>query len=156
MNEELKYRKELLIRKNRCREFHGKYIKKINDLLFIDIESIKFLSLEESDNIRKTICGYKVSTKKYDASNENNLKYLIQNLKENKGSYYIFIDHDWEYCGCFQINSLGILREDFTFSNYITDDIVFIEDTFFSKLILDYYEMDNQFFIDYEIYEKCH
>jgi hypothetical protein len=153
MNEELIYRKELLIRKNRCKEFYEKYIKKINSL-FIDIEYIKFLSLEESDKIRKTIFENKAHTKRYDASNKNDLNNLMQNLKNCKGSYYVFIDHDWEYCGCFQVNSLEILREDFRFDNYITDDIVFIEKTFFSKTILDYYEMDNQFFIDYEVYKS--
>jgi hypothetical protein len=154
MNEELKYRKELLIRKNRCREFHGKYIKKISSLLFIDVVNIKFLPLEESDSIRKKFFENKVYTKKYDTSDKNDLNGLIQKIKDSKGSYYIFIDHDWEYCGCFQINSLGIFREDFTFGSYITDDLVFIEDTFSSKIILDYYEMNNQYFIDYEIFKS--
>jgi hypothetical protein len=151
MNMELKYRKELLIRKNRCREFYEKYLKKIDDLLLIDTEGIKFLSLEESDFIKTQEISNEIYTKKYNAFEKGD---LIRQLKENQGSYYIFIDHDWEYCGCFQVYNLKTINDSFAFGNYITDDIVFIENSFSSKIRLDYYEMNNLFYIDYDIYRR--
>jgi hypothetical protein len=152
MEIELKYRKELLIRKNKCKEYYGQYLRKIADLFPIDITKFKFLSLEESEYIRKKKIERKIHTKRYNASSKSDLNDLIQKLKGCKGIYYIFIDHDWEYCGCFQIENLEMINENFKFGNYITDNLVFIEDTTLSKIILDYYEMDNQFFIDYEEY----
>jgi hypothetical protein len=152
MDKELKYRKELLIRKNRCKEFHGKYLMKISNLFLVDTTEIKFLSLEESDLIKKKDINHKICNKRYIASNKSDLNSLTELLKNTKGSYYVFIDHDWEYCGCFIINSLDIINENFMFEDYVTDDIVFIENSFLSKIRLDYYEMNNEFYIDYEIY----
>jgi hypothetical protein len=151
----LQYKKELIYRKNQSKQIYERYIKKINNLLLIDEKKITFISLEESDSIRMKEISNNYFFVRHDISTHGIYSEIIQDLKNKAGSYYVFIDHDWEYCGCFQMNSLGFLKDKFRFGNLITDDIVFIESSFISKISIDYYEMNNKFYIDIAFYNNA-
>jgi hypothetical protein len=151
----LQYKKELLIRKNRGEQIYDKYLNKITNLFSIDKKNIIFIPLEESDLIRKKNITNKLSVVSYAVSNPDIYHKIIQEIKKTGGSYYVFIDHDWEFCGCFQISSLNSLKDSFRFGKLITDDIVLIESSFLSKIAIDYYEMNSLFFIDVTFYDNC-
>ena len=150
----LQYKKELLYRKSKSKQIYERYKKKIKDLLLISERDITFISLEKSDLIRMKDIGNKYFFVKHDVSTHDIYSEIIKDLKKKEGSYYVFIDHDWEYCGCFQIDSFAYLKNDFSFGNLITDDIVFIEKSFISKISIDYYEMNNKFYIDMTFYNS--
>ncbi len=147
-------KKLLLIRKNRCKQIRSNYILKITSLLNSNLEDIKFLGVEESDLIRKVTREKKTitsKTEKFIYSTEAEVE-LIKKIKETMtGEFYIFIDHDWEYCGAVYVDKNDCLNYIFNFGKYITDDIVLIDKDQEIFILMDYYEFSDEFFIDITI-----
>lgn len=141
------YKKELLYRKVNGKRFIGDYISKVTSLFLVNENDLEFMSLEDTDEI--------LSFSKEINFKDERIKLLphelsgfLRGLKNDNSSYYVFIDEDWKYCGSFVIPSLFLLNERFTFGKEIINDILLIS-TDLSKIIsLDYYEVNNKYFID--------
>ena len=147
-------RRELLFRKNKGKLFIDNYIRKITDLINIDINSIKFEGVEESERIRYLFYDKNKTYQKCGSSNlinsENVTKEILITIKENaQNNCYVFIDRDWEYCGCFLLEDIKLLKENFIFGNSITDDIYLIDNEYKHIYHLDYYEEKDSCYIDF-------
>lgn len=129
---EKEYRRELLFRRNKGKLIFDRYTTKISSLFLIDISTINFLSLEESDKIRKSPFNY-LQMKSVVEMSEPLMSKLTKELKKLGGAYYVFIDDDWEYCGCFQIKSLNLIKDTFRFGLDVSDDLVLINESITQK-----------------------
>ncbi|CCJ90716.1 hypothetical protein BN132_2644 [Cronobacter turicensis 564] len=69
-------------------------------------------------------------------------------LKKSFGSCYVFLDDDWCYCGAFSVPSLQELNENFLFGDEVLNDVLFISMDLRQSISLDYYEMNNVYYID--------
>ena len=140
-----------MFRRNKGKLIFDRYTKKISSIFSIDISMINFLSLEESDMIRKYPFNYFQMKSDVEMS-ESLMSKLTKQLKKLGEAYYVFIDDDWEYCGCFQISSLNLIKDTFRFGLDISDNLVFINESITQKIVLDYYEMNNKYYLESEIY----
>lgn len=150
--EESKYKREIMFRKNKGKQEIDIYRRKISSLFSVDINSIQLLSLEDSDIIRRTTFKRKSQAIDQKISDSYWLS-ILQDIKLLPEEYYVFIDNDWEYCGCFKA-FMGLLNETFKFGQEITDDLVLISSSLDRKIALDYYEMNGNFYIEYDRYEN--
>ncbi len=145
----LEYEKQLLFRRNKGRRVIDSYLSKIDTLFCVDSSQIEFISLKDSDSIMNNSTKIKETSITY---THQDLKKILLEIIETKGSYFVFIDHDWKYCGCFHLDSLNIINVNFKFGTLITDSIVFIEKSLNKRIWLDYYEMNGEYYIDFDIY----
>ncbi len=152
MNEELRHKKNMLIRKNESKLLLHNYMQKISDLLNISSSDFFFLTLEESDSIRKTYFKNEEDIIRYEISSIEIKSVLLDLFGSNNDAWYVFIDDDWEYCGGIQIDNLQYLNAKFKFGKLITDDIVFINTDLKTKVVFDCFEMNNQYFVECEIF----
>lgn len=154
MGEQVNYKRNLLFRKNRAKLHLSNYQNKILDLFKISPDDINFLTLEESDKIRKYNFTGRIETIRY-KNDEFDIKASMLNICRNYTSpWFVFIDDDWKYCGCFEIDDLSCLNDDFKFGGMISDDIVFINKNCSIKIVYDCFEMDNNHFIDCEMFKN--
>jgi len=82
-------------------------------------------------------------------SNDSTL--ILNSIRVYRGGYYVFIDDDWKYCGCFLIESLSLLNTSFVFGTKIINGVFFISADLKNTIDLDYFEEDNAFYIDKRI-----
>ncbi|MFS9381831.1 hypothetical protein QNN88_14190 [Citrobacter sp. ANG330] len=146
------YRRELIYRKGNSKAIINKYRKKISSLVNIDESKIKTLSLRSTDKIidsqkkQRRMCGKEKCP-------PDKIGHLLEIECSLPGGYYVFIDNDWKYCGCFFVNSLSVLNKDFTFGNDIVNGIFFISEDLCHLIDLDYYEEGSFFYIEKTTFE---
>ena len=104
MDEKLIYKKNLLIRKNKSKLYLGKYRHKILELFKISPDEIYFLTLEESDAIRKhSFNNSGIVNIRYENAEIDIRKSILNICENNTEPWYVFIDDDWKYCGGIRI-----------------------------------------------------
>ncbi|EOC0223530.1 hypothetical protein ACI0Y6_004170, partial [Cronobacter turicensis] len=59
-----------------------------------------------------------------------------------------FLDDDWSYCGAVTAPSLQELNENFLFGKEVLDDVLFISEDLRQSISLDYYEVNDVYYID--------
>ncbi|MDU8925639.1 hypothetical protein RYD26_12185 [Pasteurellaceae bacterium LIM206] len=140
-------KRELLFRKNQSRLYIENYLLKIQSLIKKECKDIEFLPLETTYEIREKLLGKKRNGKIIDFQGDE-LNKIISKIKEDQGEFYVFIDDDWKYCGCFLIDSLEFINDDFSLGK-ITDSIQFIDKQFTRRIELDFTVINNNFEIEY-------
>ena len=137
---------ELLFRKAKSKLIQETYVAKVYNLLEIDnINS--FLSLEESDQLFQTKFSTTITCQTPEGAGY--IRCIIDKLNNcNQYGYYIFIDHDWEYCGCIYVKTLDLLNKEFKFGKYIKDRIILIIEDLKQRISLDCYEECGQYYIE--------
>ncbi len=141
------YKKELLYRRAKGKIIYESYKAKIAALFKMELDGLSFIGLEETDNIL-------LGTNRFDNMqikkklDVKDLSVYILELKESMGSYHVFLDDDWSYCGAFTVPSLQGLNENFIFGKEVVDDVLFISTDLQKSISLDYYEMNSTYYID--------
>lgn len=144
------YKRELIYRRGNGKSILNTYKEKIFSLFNIHDDDITFLTLQETDEI---IRSQKENRKEYSKEkfSVNDSTIIFNSIRVCCGEYYIFIDDDWKYCGCFLINSLSLLNTEFVFGTKIINGVFFISVDLKNTIDLDYYEEDNIFYIEKRI-----
>ncbi|MDR2947010.1 MAG: hypothetical protein LBV79_09720 [Candidatus Adiutrix sp.] len=137
------YDKQLLYRRGNCKQKRGRYLKKIHDLCNLT-ENIDFIDLRESDailhNAKIPVWDEATLTKSLTAERVGEILRFVKEKYHH--SFYVFIDHDWEFCGTFLLPSFEFVNDNFDFRipNTITDDIVFVSFNLGAHIHLEYEE----------------
>ncbi|ELZ8935209.1 hypothetical protein ACNY9Y_004400 [Cronobacter dublinensis] len=141
------YKKEVLYRRAKGKIIYESYKAKIAALFKMELDDLNFIGLEETDNILSGTSRFDTRQikKKLDVKD---LSVYILELKESMGSYHVFLDDDWSYCGAFTVPSLQGLNENFIFGKEVVDDVLFISTDLQKSISLDYYEMNSTYYID--------
>ncbi|EJW2002032.1 hypothetical protein QB794_004439 [Salmonella enterica] len=144
------YKRELIYRRGNGKSILDAYKEKILSLFNINYDDITFLSLQQTDEI---IYSQRKNRKQYSKEKfpANDLMIIFNSIRACCGGYYIFIDDDWKYCGCFLVNSLSLLNAEFVFGTKIINGIFFISADLENTIDLDYYEENNVFYIEKRI-----
>ncbi|MBC8733283.1 hypothetical protein [Paraburkholderia sp. UCT2] len=138
---EIERRRDVLFRRARGKIIFGEYFEKIGDLLDFDRGSIKFIGLEETDEVLKS--HFRISGGVPDYSKtivSSKIGEIISSIKKRAGDFYVFIDDDWRYCGAISPMSLNLIKSDFLFGVKILNDVLFVSADYTKKISLDYYE----------------
>ncbi|ELY5855578.1 hypothetical protein ACV6RK_004071 [Cronobacter malonaticus] len=143
----VQYKKELLYRKAKGKIICESYKAKIASLFKMEPGFLSFIDLEATDNILYKSNAFDTRQTKKRLDVKDLSLYLLQ-LKKSFGSCYVFLDDDWCYCGAFSVPSLQDLNENFLFGNEILNDVLFISMDLRQSISLDYYEMNNVYYID--------
>lgn len=152
------YRKELLIRRNSGKNVIQNYIKKIQGLFCIKENSIRLLTLYESDNIyfnRDYNKKYNIIRKSTYLLSDFDIFYkdLIERL-EGK-DWTIFIDYDWKICGALVLTEKADVNLKFGLGkNQINNEIHFVSTDQKQRILLDYTKSDNENIIEYIVYDS--
>ncbi|EIX4100208.1 hypothetical protein RA241_004270 [Cronobacter sakazakii] len=143
----MQYKKELLYRKAKGKIIYESYKAKIASLFKMEPDFLSFIGLESTDNILYKSNAFDIRQTKKRLDVKDLSLYLLQ-LKKSFGSCYVFLDDDWCYCGAFSVPSLQNLNEHFLFGDEILNDVLFISMDLRQSISLDYYEMNNVYYID--------
>ncbi|EGT4374143.1 hypothetical protein AUM47_22105 [Cronobacter malonaticus] len=143
----VQYKKKLLYRKAKGKIICESYKAKIASLFKMEPGFLSFIDLEATDNILYKSNAFDTRQTKKRLDVKDLSLYLLQ-LKKSFGSCYVFLDDDWCYCGAFSVPSLQDLNENFLFGNEILNDVLFISMDLRQSISLDYYEMNNVYYID--------
>ncbi|EOV0634635.1 hypothetical protein ACOIKT_003950 [Cronobacter turicensis] len=143
----VQYKKELLYRKAKGKIIYESYKAKIASLFKMELGFLSFIDLEATDNILYKSNAFDTRQTKKRLDVKDLSLYMLQ-LKKSFGSCYVFLDDDWCYCGAFSVPSLQELNENFLFGDEILNDVLFISMDLRQSISLDYYEMNNVYYID--------
>ncbi|EPO1792827.1 hypothetical protein ACT7BH_004270 [Cronobacter turicensis] len=143
----VQYKKELLYRKAKGKIIYESYKAKIASLFKMELGFLSFIDLEATDNILYKSNAFDTRQTKKRLDVKDLSLYMLQ-LKKSFGSCYVFLDDDWCYCGAFSVPSLQELNESFLFGDEILNDVLFISMDLRQSISLDYYEMNNVYYID--------
>lgn len=143
----VQYKKELLYRKAKGKMIYELYKAKIASLFKMEPDFLSFIDLEATDNILYKSNAFDTRQTKKRLDVKDLSLYMLQ-LKKSFGSCYVFLDDDWCYCGAFSVPSLQELNENFLFGDEVLNDVLFISMDLRQSISLDYYEMNNVYYID--------
>jgi hypothetical protein len=144
-----KYQKELLYRKVKCKAIKNMYLKKIHSLLEIGDENIILTGISEADLLIERFNSINLENIKHKYRvNASDVYSILEKFKKNDNPFFIFIDDDWRCCGALVVPSLSIIKNTFFFGDLVSNDLMFISTDLTHRVNLDYYEMDENFYID--------
>ncbi|EOI3468266.1 hypothetical protein ACMSWU_001346 [Cronobacter turicensis] len=143
----IQYKKELLYRRARGKIIYESYKIKIASLFKMEPDCLTFLDLETTDNIlsKSNAFDTRQTKKRLDIKDLN--PYILD-IKKFRGPYYVFLDDDWSYCDAVTAPSLQELNENFLFGKEVLDDVLFISEDLRQSISLDYYEVNDVYYID--------
>ncbi|WP_157768073.1 hypothetical protein [Burkholderia ambifaria] len=148
------YRKELLFRRANGKKISGAYLSKVA-ALFPSLDRPELLSLEETDLIlerfRLIRAGYRQDAMRVHAEELHSELSLIRDFG---GSFYIFIDGDWKYCGLLKVGAIGLLNVAVEFGREILNDLFFVSADMSLAVDFDFFEMDGVRLIDVRRWSK--
>jgi hypothetical protein len=145
------------------RRAHGKtifdvYLSKIASVVVSDMADISLLGLEETDCMMEK---YREKLRALDTvisvtkfTNEGTEICLDKTMDFfpdfTKGKAFVLIDHDWEYCGAFIIESIDSIQNKILFGDKISDVIGIMSDDLTETIYFDCYEMNGKYYIEIE------
>lgn len=154
---DLKDKREYLFRKQRGKTYLSKYLEELNAILDTAKGSYQVLSLEETDRIlqRSAESINKEKVLKYQLEFDHKEEFLIDCMIEcNRllsGMIYLFTGYS-EDCGLAVVDTLMMLKPDFSFTSEHAGLISIISGDLSNKILLDFYEENNEYFLEIEIY----
>lgn len=146
MKETLEQKKRRLFGKQYLDEYK-KIIEKITN------NDFEILSIVETDEIIKNELKLKlVFSKKILFKDKEELKSIIFEHISVDNSIYVFTSLSRD-CGAILINNINSFNFDFNFSDDLSGIISLISSDIRNKILLDFYEEDNLFYIEIEHYQ---
>lgn len=138
------------------RRLYGKqvlnnYLKELNALVNIDISKKDLLSIVESDKVIYTNNSKFYKAKILFNDKEKLLLFIGDLLKLKIGKVLLSTTHSKD-CGLLQINSLKDFNVNFEFSNEHSGLITIVLKDLSNKLILDFYEENQELYLEIESY----
>jgi DNA-directed RNA polymerase beta' subunit len=155
----MKNKKDLLFKKNQCKEVLEKYLAEIEKLSLQKITSNDLISLEKTEELRvKSLIydskNYPVLKDTFLFKQKEKLKQVLDKLYNlYSGKILIFTDYS-EYCGCIELKSLKYFNAYFDFKDEHSGIISIISKDLKNNLLLDFYEEESEFYLDIEVQGK--
>lgn len=130
------YKRALLFRKAQGNVYRNEYFNKINSFTNESIDADKFISLEETDCIIKTINNKEVTSRL--KVGINHYQELVKFIEEKTSglSFYLLIDEEWKFCGAYRVNN-GVSNS-YDFDRLRSDEIRIISCNLSFLIQIDY------------------
>ena len=146
--EHLHKKKELLYRKAHGKVILDSYLSKVAYIFPSEVQP-KLLSLEETDAILEhfriaSTQIHKESTRIF----AHELRIELLAIQKSGETFYVLIDDDWKYCGAIKIDHIEKLNTSAKFADIILNDLFFISSDMSMAVSLDFFEMNDEYFID--------
>lgn len=135
------------------KQYLNKYLLELNLLTNKPVNETNLLSIIETDNIKflSDEYNYKI-TIAFD--NKSELADVISKMLNGKDCpCYLFTGYS-DDCGALRIDSLESFNIDFSFNDEHSGLIRIISEDFRNKLVLDFFEENNEYSLEIEIYGK--
>lgn len=134
-----------------------RYLNELNRLFNGKINKQNLLSIVDTDTFLQSVSYFKDSKPYYKNiikfSDKNTLKNILSAKITNWDVPYMVYLSDSLKCGLLEIPSLSYFNLDFSFFDEPSGIIIFIRMDGKEKILLDYYEDNNDYFLEIEIYK---
>lgn len=147
--ETLEQRKRRLFGKNNLQT----YLKELNALTKIEITKYMLLSLVESDKIGSVDKEYFYKSNILFKEKNKLLLFINYLIKVKDGECYLNTSYSKD-CGVLKLSSLKDFNINFKFFNEHSGILSIILKDLSNELLLDYFEEDNEYYLEIEVYGK--